>query len=278
MPTLGLDLSNYTTPLSADAVAQFKQAGIELAIIQSISPPPGYPSGQTQQQLTLCYAGGLAVDAYLFFWFDADLTDINNKLALITPYAGQIRQLWLDVEDTAAIKYNQATTESKIQDALNACDQFPTSLGQPTGIYTGSWFWADPRYLDNSSTFDSRKLWDANYDGKSDASVGFNSYGGWTDVAIKQYLGTSTVAGIGNVDCDVLSDAEAATLTGNTPPTDDQQRIADLVTALSDVTGQDGEIRMALANASKLTTVKSIRQALMAIDSRLGQIYTQFLT
>ena len=276
MTTLALDLSNYSTPIDSSFIPPLQQAGIQLVIVQSINPPPGYPAGQTLQQLTVCADGGLDIDAYIFFWFDADISDIQNKLNLISPFSGRIRQLWLDIEDTAAVKYTQAETEARVQAALNLCDAFPTMLGQLTGIYTGNWFWASPLYMDNTSTFSNRKLWDSNYDGNPDPTVGFRPYGGWSAPVIKQYLGTSTVAGIGNVDQNVLTDAEAETL-NPVELTPDEKRIADLTTALSSVTGQGGEIRTAISNASKLTTIKSMRQALMAIDNRLAVINQQFL-
>lgn len=276
MTALSIDISNYSTPIDSSFIPALQQAGIQLVIVQSINPPPGYPSGQTIQQLTTCADGGLAIDAYIFFWFDAAISDIQNKLDLIAPFSGRIRQLWLDIEDTAAVKYAQADTEARVQAALDLCDGFQTSLGQPTGIYTGNWFWASPLYMDNTTTWSNRKLWDSNYDGNPDPTVGFRPYGGWSAPVIKQYLGTSTVAGIGNVDQNVLTDDEADTL-HPIELTPDQKRIADLTTALSSVTAQGGEIRVALTNASKLTTVKAMRQALMAIDNRLAAINQQFL-
>jgi hypothetical protein len=103
------------------------------------------------------------------------------------------------------VKYDQPTTEAKISEALAACDAYPTTSGRPAGVYSGRWYWADRRYIANSTSFSQRELWDANYDDVADAALGFAPYGGWQRVAIKQYRGTSVLAGIGGLDLNVLS-------------------------------------------------------------------------
>jgi hypothetical protein len=209
---LAVDISNYTTPLTANAVEGLKSAGVTHVIVQSIDPPPGYPAGRTRQQIELCQAAGLSVDVYVWLWFDLDIRDIHRKLKLIEGL--QIRQLWLDVEDTASSKYDQATSEAKVTAALAACDAFQTTSGQKTGIYSGRWFWADQRYMGNTTLFADRELWDANYDEVADAALGFRPYGGWSAPRIKQYRGTSVLAGVGGLDLNVLSVDEAAEITG----------------------------------------------------------------
>jgi hypothetical protein len=208
---LAVDISNYTTPLTSAAVDGLKAAGISHVIVQAINPPPPYPSGQTRQQIQLCQAGGLTIDAYVWLWFDLDIGDIQRKLQLLDGLS--IRQLWLDVEDTASIKYDQATCEARVTAALAACDAFATTSGQKTGVYSGRWFWADPRYLGNTTTYADRELWDANYDQVPDAASDFRPYGGWQAARIKQYRGTSVLAGVANVDLNVLSVAEEQELT-----------------------------------------------------------------
>ncbi len=204
---LGRDLSNFT--VSPPPIDAWKAAGVGWVAIQAVDPPSPYPATQTVAQIDACLAAGLVVDAYVWLWFDLDAADIAAKLALLSGYTGgQIRQLWLDVEDRAAGNYDQATTEAKISAALALCDAFPTGGGRRTGVYAGRWWWGDPQLGGNTTVFSDRRLWDANYDGAADAASGFVPYGGWDHAAIKQYAGSQP----DGTDLDVLSEAEAAGL------------------------------------------------------------------
>lgn len=276
--TLAIDMSNFTDALTQQSVQALKDAGVELAIVQAVDPPAGFPAGRTRDQIAVCQSAGLIVDVYVWMWFDLDVTDIQRKLALISGLS--IRQLWLDVEDTAAVKYDQPTCDAKVAAALAECDAFVTTGGARTGVYSGRWFWADPRYMGNSQSFLDRKLWDANYDRVADTAIGFVPYGGWDHCAIKQDWGSTALAGVGGLDLDVLSVEEAQSTQSVAPPDPvdlQAKRIEDLTTALSDVTSSSGEIRMALASASKQTSFLAIRRGLKAIDQRLAALNTQFL-
>lgn len=213
--TLAVDVSNYTDPLTPQSVENLKAAGVEMVIAQAIDPPPGYPAGCTRQQIETCLAAGLHVDAYIWLWFDLDARDIERKLALLDGLA--VRQLWLDVEDQSAARFDQATCEAKVDAALMACDARRGTNGQPAGVYTGRWFWADQQYMGNTTRYADRELWDANYDHIADAAVGFVPYGGWTAPRIKQYQGSTSLAGVSGLDLNVLSLAEQAELEGDVP-------------------------------------------------------------
>lgn len=221
---LAVDMSNYTSPLTPENLQALKDAGVDLVIAQAIDPPAGFPAGVTRQQIQACLDAGLPVDAYLWLWFDLDVSDIQRKLALLDGL--QIRQLWLDVEDTAAVKYDQATCEGKVWAALAACDAWADDhhLEQRrTGVYSGRWFWVDGRYMGNTTAFSDRELWDANYDQVADAALGYVPYGGWAAPRIKQYRGTTSLAGISGLDLNVLSVAEAAELTGSDSSTTNEE-------------------------------------------------------
>ena len=214
---LAVDMSNFTDPLSPAAIQGLKAAGVGHVIVQAIDPPPGYPGGRTRAQIQACLDAGLTVDAYVWLWFDLDANDIQRKLHLLDGL--NVRQLWLDVEDTASINYSQAACEAKVvSDALAACDAYPTSSGARTGVYSGRWFWLDRRYMGNCTTFADRALWDANYDDVADTKLGYVPYGGWATVAIKQFRGSTSIGGVGGLDLNVLSVDLEELLTG--PPTD----------------------------------------------------------
>ncbi len=228
------DCSNYTSDLTTDGLEAWKAEGVGLVIVQAIDPPPNYPPGKTREQIQQCLAAGFAVDAYLYLWFSLGPDDITRKLSLLEGLP--VRQLWLDVEDTAASEYDQMTKETKVQVALSLCDAFMVN-GPRTGIYTGGWFWADPHYMNNTPKFSDRKLWTAQYDGIPDATV-FTPYGGWHSCRIKQFAGTSELGGITGVDINVLSDAEAAEIT---PAPPQQNPCEDLIGALAYVCDNIGD-------------------------------------
>lgn len=209
-------MSNFTDRLTPTGLQALKDAGVGHVIVQAVDPPPGYPAGRTREQVQACLDAGLTVDAYVWLWFDLDAADVRRKLHLLDGL--DIRQLWLDVEDTAALKYDQPTTETKVTAALQACDAFASTSGARTGVYSGRWFWTDRRYMANTSSFADRDLWDANYDDVADAAIGYAPYGGWQQVAIKQFRGTTAVGGIGGLDVNVLSVEKAGQLTAAPMP------------------------------------------------------------
>jgi len=242
---LAVDMSNFTDPLSPTAIAGLKAAGVGHVIVQTVDPPPNYPPGRTRAQIQACLDAGLTVDAYVWLWFDLDANDIERKLHLLDGL--NVRQLWLDVEDTASINYSQATCEDKVTSALAACDAYPTGSSGRTGIYSGRWFWLDRRYMGNSTRFADRLLWDANYDDVADARLGYVPYGGWDHPTIKQFRGTTSIAGIGGLDLNVLSVELEAQLNPppdtqptdpTTPPTDPTNQPTDPTTPPTDPTNQ----------------------------------------
>jgi hypothetical protein len=233
MTTMAVDMSNYTDPLTPANLQALKDAGVTHVIVQAIDPPPGYPVGKTRAQIEACLDACFTVDAYVWLWFAADVSDISRKLQLLDGLP--LRQLWLDVEDTAAVRYSQAAVEAKVNAALQACDGFLTQVPR-TGVYSGRWFWLDPRYMGNTAVFADRELWDANYDDVADAALGFVPYGGWAGARIKQFRGSTRVAGIGGLDLNVLAVLEEAEIAP--PPGIDQGWLA----KKSDVVGMAGEL------------------------------------
>jgi hypothetical protein len=213
---IGVDVSNYTSTLSQGVLAAWKnQHGVGLVIAQSLNPPAGYPPGVTRQQINACAQAGMPVDIYLWLWTNSNVTlDIRAKLAVVDGLEGLIRKVWVDVEDTS-----QASVAARIgaaRAAFAVADEWCLMHGKPTpGLYSARWYW--PTYMGNTQEFGDRALWDAQYDGNPDNEAGWQPYGGWSERRIKQYAGTSTLAGQGGVDLNVLSAAEEAELTEPPP-------------------------------------------------------------
>lgn len=258
-----VDVSNYTDALTTARLTVWRDVhDVGLVIAQAVDPPPGYPPTQTRQQLQVCASAGMPVDAYVWLWFDLPLEDIRRKLALLD--GSNVRRLWLDVEDAAAGKYDQAATEAKVTAALELCDAYATTSGLATGIYSGFWYWADADYLANTAAFAARDLWDAHYDLVDDPAAGWLPYGGWTHNAIKQYRGTTSLADIGGVDLNVLSAEEADRVS---PAQPDSNPCAGLINGLADVADRMGDLL--LAECTRPTVRKTVVRTIVADMQRV---------
>jgi GH25 family lysozyme M1 (1,4-beta-N-acetylmuramidase) len=203
-----VDISNYSGPVSQDTLFAWREMhDVGLVIVQAIEPPPNFPAGQTRQQIQACVAAAIPVDAYLFLWTASNVEqDMRTKLALLNGLEHWVRKIWLDVEDTTPASAAQRV--SSIRQALAVLDGWALAHARPLpGIYSARWWWT--AYIDDTTEFADRQLWTAQYDGIDNTSV-FNRFGGWGSCRIKQYAGTSTLAGQGNVDLNVLSDQERA--------------------------------------------------------------------
>ena len=202
----GVDVSNYTGPLSDETLAAWRdEHDIGLVIVQAIDPPLGYPVTQTRQQVEACWDAEIACDVYLYLWTLSNVEEnMREKLALLNGIEHKVRKVWLDCEDTTSATYDQRM--SAIRRALAVVDGWCMAHDKPLpGIYTGAWWWVG--YVHDTDEFSELPLWDATYDGIDDASV-FVPYGGWTECRIKQYVGSSELAGQGEIDLNVLSEAE----------------------------------------------------------------------
>lgn len=179
------------------------QHDVGRVIVQAVDPPPGYPPGVTRQQIEACAAVAMPTDVYLYLWTNSNVhADMLAKLALLNGLEQYVGRLWLDVEDTAAASV--LTRMTSIRAALAVLDDWSATHQKfRPGIYTGGWWWRD--YLANTPLFKDRSLWASQYDGIEDPAV-FNAFGGWTSCAIKQYRGTSSLAGVSGVDLNILSE------------------------------------------------------------------------
>lgn len=193
--TLALDISNYTGVPTGQDIQNWKALGIGLVIIECF--PASYAQYAVQtQQMSACKYAQMPTEGYIYdylrdsSWRQGCLDGLSRLSAL------RFSRVWADEEDTSPFSVGQRL--NAIMATLTAI----TAAGYETGIYTGSWWWKG--YLNNTQQFSQEPLWDSHYDGVASTQV-FTPYGGWKSCLYKQYMGTSTVGGVGNVDEDVTS-------------------------------------------------------------------------
>ncbi len=187
--TRWVDCSNYTGILTYHGIDELKAAGVVGCIVQAITGLDGI--SHAQQQLGICEDTGLRLQGYVWCFPGGSRASMNERLAMFDGYA--LEALWLDVEEKGL----------KIADVdrdLALCDSY---LSRLTGIYSGRWFWQDQGWL-GLTKWAARPLWNSAYDGLADVDVGFEPYGGWTAVQMKQYQGTSAIGSVQQICLDVM--------------------------------------------------------------------------
>jgi len=238
-----VDCSNYSAAITVEQFIDLRDNyDCGAVIVQAVDPPAQYPPTVTQQQIEAAFeAGGIAVHAYIFWWFQTGIEFLQRQLALLEPYAGRLHRVWLDIEDTTGgparstdgpitpplgaqarliqqpppppsmqARRPGVSAEARIADVqswLNVLDQYPTLLGE-TGIYGAAWHW-DP-YMGGTTVFaeQGRKIWAADYNGEEDLTT-WDNFGGWSgEAALHQYAGTSTLAGVQQIDLNVIAESE----------------------------------------------------------------------
>ena len=100
-PTLAADTSNWTGAISPAAMNQWKNAGYGVVIVQAIDPPPRYPPSVTGQQLDMAVSCGLAVDAYIYCWWD--MARLQRDVATLGGQQAAIKQ-WQGTSTLAGVK------------------------------------------------------------------------------------------------------------------------------------------------------------------------------
>lgn len=191
---LGIDVSNYSGRISAQNLADWKALGVGLVIVQGLTEAQAGVS-YTRQQLQACLDANMPVDLYIYLYGGQD---IRPRLA--TADGIPIHRKWLDAEEPL--------TTAQIDAAWPAMDAYPAQV-QAAGIYSARWWWITYQY--NQNHWSHRKLWAAQYDNIADTKV-FTPFGGWSTCFLKQYRGSSVLAGVGGIDISVLSEEAEAEL------------------------------------------------------------------
>jgi hypothetical protein len=203
------DLSKYTEPRDPAALQRLKDAGVQLAIIQA--HPDGYGRPSSLQLFRSAAAVGMPWDAYIYgYCAFPDWTEgALQTLDLAVGEGLRPLRVWYDIEDVNAPAQRMSVDQrvAAYNRDLAKIDKWSADHGLPRpGVYSGGWYFA--QYLPGVTAWADRDLWDSDYDGVPDVDHGFRPYGGWTARAIKQHVGTSTLAGVGGLDQNALSAAE----------------------------------------------------------------------
>ncbi len=112
---------------------------------------------------------------------EGQLRDSSNNTLGAT-----VGMLWLDVEGT---QYWSSSTTNNVN-FLSSMVTEGKNKGYSLGIYSSASQW-NP-IMGGSTDFSSLPLWYAHYDGV-DSFSDFSAFGGWTQPAIKQYAGTTSI-------------------------------------------------------------------------------------
>lgn len=183
-----IDASNWSKELTDEGCAGLKSAGVVGVIIQAITGNDGI--SYTRQQLDACRRNGLRIAGYCWCFPGDTRASIQSRLAMFDGYT--LESLWLDVEQVG-LHIADVTRDLAIMDLY---------FGRPVGVYTARWFWQQQGWL-GWTAWSDRPLWTANYDSNPDTTVDFVPFGGWTSTVIKQFVGTSAIGTVSQIDLDM---------------------------------------------------------------------------
>ncbi|MCZ6916527.1 MAG: GH25 family lysozyme, partial [Gemmatimonadetes bacterium] len=192
-PVFAVDVSFWAGFLAESEVACWYDSGVRHAIIGTQS------SSFTQQQLGLAVDAGLSVDAYVYLYWNVDMTaQVRTALNTIASYP--VQRLWLDAEAPPNGRTASQLVD-KLQEAVGACGD------QPCGIYTRKVWWRDN--MADSRAFAHLPIWYAYYNGQDNFDDWYNPtywyegpFGGWADPTGKQYDSDWTAPDLCGVNVD----------------------------------------------------------------------------
>ena len=185
------DVSVWETPLAQSQMDCFWDSGIRHVIVGTQDALVAH------QQLAMAVARGMTVDAYVYIYWDTDITaQVNAAFDMVQGYP--VGRMWLDIEQaTSTLGAN--TLIPRIQAGLDACNARAPGT---CGIYTSPGWWQT--YVANTATFADVPLWYALYNKKrslSDWST--EHFGAWTAPVGKQFQ-TAPLCDVGGADWDIL--------------------------------------------------------------------------
>jgi len=211
-----IDVSAWGGQIKDEQWKAAYDAGFRLVTVQAWGSIPGGrgKNKHCQQQLAGARKAGMMTAVY--FHLPSDMTTQTHlfipvvKQAAGTEYE-HIRFVVVDIEGSAPL--HPTDPVARLKDAISNIQD------KSVVIYTSRHMWNDVVMGGAYNVgFEKYPLWDALYDKKAELDTGWVPYGGWKQRAIKQYTGTTTIAG--NISAD-LNIASMKRLLGNTIPDDD---------------------------------------------------------
>ncbi len=185
---LVVDISNWQGAISAALVNCWGTQGVRRVIVQAVNPGPGFPAGQTREQLQACKDAGMPSDCYVFFWDDQDPAVAENAMGLAEGF--DVGYWWGDYEDDRRM----TPCVDEILAFAKACDI--------DGVYTRRDWWE--ARAGNTSDLSHMMLWDAHWDRDTNPAANFTPYGGWTTRTLKQF-GSGNLCGASGLDMNVIN-------------------------------------------------------------------------
>ena len=240
---LAVDGSNWTEYDYTDEVLRaWQDAGVGLVLEQAINPPVGYPVGRTRQHVGACLNFGMPVSPYAFWWAGVGTDYLKRQLDLLSGFESRLVRSWLDVEDSSVgvrsgysslavphehmrrlarqprperdfdrfmrLSRSMNGLQDDIASWLAVLDTLPVR-NRTAGVYSGPWY--SPAYVD-LSPFANRPWWSSWFDNIPDVMVGPTWGGHSLPMTIKQYFGSTSLAGFGGIDLNIVSAAETVLL------------------------------------------------------------------
>lgn len=171
-----LDASHHTRTITDPEVDCFWDLGYRHLIAGTQIP------AVTRAQLEVAVRGGMTVDLYVYlYWHTSVEKQVQVAVELAQEFP-QIGTIWLDLEEAPGGR-SSGELVALTQRAIETAD------GIPVGIYTGKGFWDTA--MDDTTVFAELPLWYARYDNVASLDTyepgGEHAFGGWTEVAGKQW-------------------------------------------------------------------------------------------
>ena len=202
------DVSVWETPLAQSEMDCFWDSGVRHVVVGT------QDAAVAREQLAMAVSRGMTVDAYVYLYWDQDITaQVNAAFAMVQGFP--VGRMWLDIEaDPKAL--GSTALIAMIQQGLTTCAAH-SPVG--CGIYSGPGWWKS--YVANTNAFDATPLWYALYNHKRSLSDWpTEQFGHWTSPVGKQFQ-TAPLCGVGGADWDILQVAATPTVVvDRTPPPD----------------------------------------------------------
>jgi len=187
-----VDISMWEGPMSEREMDCFWESGVRHVVVGT------QVEEITRQQLAVAVARGMTVDAYVYLYWDRDMT-AQVVEAFRRASGFPIGRMWLDVEENPR-GLGSTKLVALVRQGLDTCAaQGGSKIG--CGIYTGPGFWKT--YMSNTTELAAVPLWYAQYNGKTSLDAWSSEhFGGFPKPVGKQWA-EQALCGVG-VDKDTM--------------------------------------------------------------------------